>query len=95
MASLSLPIRGICLFLVLESSLAKTDITFLHWNDQHARVEPADDSGATCYQLVKHGDASKCFGGYARLATFFAQVRSRCSGLFLPCSVLLDHGLLG
>lgn len=55
---------------------AVTQITFLHWNDQHARVEPADNSGGTCKDLIANNNASLCFGGYARLGTFFKQVHA-------------------
>eukprot|EP00884_Botryococcus_braunii_P022514 jgi/Botrbrau1/8947/Bobra.0148s0060.1 len=55
---------------------AVTQITFIHWNDQHARVEPADNSGGTCRNLVVNNNASDCFGGYARLGTFFKQERA-------------------
>lgn len=59
---------------IFEVASAVTQITFLHWNDLHARVEPADDSGGTCADLISSNNASKCFGGYARLGTFFKQV---------------------
>jgi 2',3'-cyclic-nucleotide 2'-phosphodiesterase (5'-nucleotidase family) len=55
---------------------AVTQVTLLHWNDQHARVDPADNNGATCTGLVQNQDASLCFGGYARLASFFNQVKT-------------------
>eukprot|EP00884_Botryococcus_braunii_P022515 jgi/Botrbrau1/8948/Bobra.0148s0061.1 len=60
---------------LLELVSAVTQITFIHWNDQHARVEPADNSGGTCRNLVVNNNASDCFGGYARLGTFFKQER--------------------
>lgn len=49
-------------------------LRIIHFNDNHARVEPADSSGNTCR------NATVCFGGYARMKTAVDQLRSNFTG---------------
>lgn len=88
--------RTLAGLVLLKLASSQTEITFLHWNDQHARVEPADDSGGTCATLVSNNDTSTCFGGYAKLATFFNQVSQASSErpLLTSLSAAAQHRLL-
>ena len=49
-------------------------LRIIHFNDNHARVEPADSSANVCK------NATACFGGYARMKTAVDQLRSRVTG---------------
>ncbi|XP_035687503.1 snake venom 5'-nucleotidase-like isoform X3 [Branchiostoma floridae] len=61
------------------------DLTILHTNDCHARIEQADGNGGSC------GDsdalAGKCFGGVARRLTKIREIRESESNV-----LLLDAG---
>lgn len=50
-------------------------LTILHNNDVHARVDQVTMSGSNC--TTKDAEAQKCFGGYARIASFINQIRQQ------------------
>ncbi|KAB0679403.1 bifunctional metallophosphatase/5'-nucleotidase [Aureimonas leprariae] len=52
-------------------ALADFDLTILHINDFHSRIEPINGSDSTC--STKDEAAKKCFGGIARLRTAIEQ----------------------
>ena len=67
------------------AALAEFELTILHTNDVHARLEPISkyDSGCSAESNAK----GECFGGYARLMTAVTQARARAKN-----SLLLDGG---
>ncbi|MCM2290866.1 5'-nucleotidase/apyrase family protein [Allorhizobium sp. BGMRC 0089] len=66
--------------LALSSSAAFADyqLTILHINDFHSRIEPINKYDATC--SAKDEAANKCFGGAARLKTAIDETRAALSG---------------
>jgi len=65
--------------------LADFDLTILHTNDFHSRIEPINRFDSTCGE--EDNAAGKCFGGAARLATLIAERRAAAGP-----SLLLDGG---
>ena len=76
---------GICYFLLLAVSYMASDfeLTILHTNDVHGRVEEFNKYGGTC----KSNDSTDCFGGVARRHTAIEAIRSN-----EPNVILLDGG---
>ena len=75
--------------LALMGSMAAADYTLhvIHINDLHSRIEPINRFNSTC---GPEDDAEgKCFGGVARLATKFAELREELAGENV---VFLDAG---
>lgn len=56
---------------------APLDLTILHTNDFHARIDEYDVGGGACT------NAANCIGGYARLATLVAGVRADTDNVLL------------
>ncbi|KAI8498432.1 5'-nucleotidase [Branchiostoma belcheri] len=77
-------VAALCLCLCVTSCLT-FDLTILHTNDVHARVEQATGGGGSC------GDtdalAGKCYGGVARRLTKIREIRETESNV-----LLLDGG---
>lgn len=61
------------------------ELTILHTNDFHSRIEPINQYDATCDP--EDNDAGKCFGGAARLETVIQERRAAS-----PNTLLLDGG---
>jgi len=64
---------------------AAFDLTLLHTNDLHSRVEAINQYDSTC--SVEDAAADKCLGGFARLKTAVDRARERAKA-----SLLLDGG---
>ena len=80
--------KGYCLFilgLVFSSIKAEFNLTILHTNDVHARVEQTNKYGGSCND--KGAKANKCFGGVARRKTVLDEIRSKEQNV-----LLLDGG---
>ena len=76
-----------CLFILGLVSIIKAEfnLTILHTNDVHARVEQTNKYGGSCSS--KDSKANKCFGGVARRKTVLDQLRSKEQNV-----LLLDGG---
>ena len=76
-----------CLFILVLISSIKADfnLTILHTNDVHARVEQTNKYGGSCSD--KDAKANKCFGGVARRKTVLDEIRSKEQNV-----LLLDGG---
>ncbi|XP_066300673.1 snake venom 5'-nucleotidase-like [Branchiostoma lanceolatum] len=61
------------------------DLTVLHTNDCHARIEQADGNGGSCGD--NEAQAGKCFGGVARRLTKIREIRNADENV-----ILLDGG---
>ena len=75
-------------FLLLTSALrlcAAFDLTILHTNDVHARIEQFNAFGSEC--RAQDAEAGACFGGEARRLTKVNEIRSQ-----RPNVLLLDGG---
>ncbi|MBL1405946.1 MAG: multifunctional 2',3'-cyclic-nucleotide 2'-phosphodiesterase/5'-nucleotidase/3'-nucleotidase [Hyphomicrobiales bacterium] len=59
----------------VSTAQADYSLNILHINDLHSRIEPINKYNATCSQKDK--DASKCFGGIARVKTKIDARRSK------------------
>ena len=70
--------------LYLSSALC-FELTLLHTNDVHARIEEADVYGGTCSS--EDSKAGKCYGGVARRKTVIDEIRRNQSNV-----LLLDGG---
>ncbi len=65
--------------------LADYNLTILHTNDFHSRVEPINKYDSGCKE--EDNAAGKCFGGYARLGTIIADRKAASNN-----SILVDGG---
>ena len=75
-------------FLLLTSALrlcAAFDLTILHTNDVHARIQQFNAFGSEC--RAQDAEAGACFGGEARRMTKVNEIRSQ-----RPNVLLLDGG---
>jgi 5'-nucleotidase / UDP-sugar diphosphatase len=63
------------------------DLTILHINDFHSRMEPIDKYDGPCSQ--KAADEKSCFGGIARIATAIEAAKARAGN---EPTLLLDAG---
>ena len=74
-------------FLTLfQSSLAANfELTVLHTNDIHARMEQFNVYGGTCTQ--RNAKENKCYGGVARRQTVVESLRRT-----IPNTILIDGG---
>lgn len=61
-----------------SAALADYSLNILHINDLHSRIEPINKYNSTCSQKDK--EASKCFGGIARVKTKIDNRRSKLEG---------------
>ena len=82
--------RSYQIYLTLFASViivvkADFNVTILHTNDVHARVEQTNKYGGKC--KVKDVASNKCFGGVARRKTAIDQIRRRDQNV-----LLLDGG---
>lgn len=60
------------------------DITIIHTNDIHSRVDPANDLGATC--TAADISVGNCYGGFARHKTLIQKLRAaKKNSLLLDC----------
>lgn len=75
----------LCVFNILCVSRGDYDLTILHTNDVHARIEQCNKYGGSCSQ--KDANAGKCFGGVARRKTKIDEIRAQ-----KPNTLLLDGG---
>ncbi|XP_078693633.1 snake venom 5'-nucleotidase-like [Branchiostoma floridae x Branchiostoma belcheri] len=62
----------ICLFSVLASAQG-FELTVLHTNDVHSRIEEVDTTGGSC--SAAEATAGECYGGMARLAAKVREIR--------------------
>lgn len=62
--------------LALAAGAAAADykLHIIHINDLHSRIEPINAFGSTC--SAEDNAESKCFGGYARVATLINELRA-------------------
>lgn len=70
---------------VVYSSRGEFNLTILHTNDVHARVEQTNKYGGQCTD--KDDAANKCFGGVARRKTVIDEIRGKETNV-----LLLDGG---
>ena len=70
--------------LILDTALC-FNLTILHTNDIHARIEQFNAYGSECSE--KNAQEGACFGGEARRMTKVAEIRSQRSNV-----LLLDGG---
>ena len=75
----------LCILVLVSSIKADFNLTILHTNDVHARVEQANKYGGSCSD--KDAKANKCFGGVARRKTVLDEIRSKDQNV-----LLLDGG---
>lgn len=75
--------------ITVVGSMAAADYTLhiIHINDLHSRVEPISRFDGTCG--AEDNAAGECFGGYARVATMIAQLRTELAGENV---IVLDAG---
>ena len=67
---------GLSLATVASSAaIAETQLTILHTNDFHSRIEPVSKYDSGC--SMEDNAEGKCFGGFARLVTAVAEARER------------------
>jgi 5'-nucleotidase len=69
------------------TALADFQLTILHINDLHSRLEPINKSDSTC--SAKEAEANECFGGIARIKSAIAGKRQQLAGANL---LVLDAG---
>ncbi|XP_035658167.1 snake venom 5'-nucleotidase-like [Branchiostoma floridae] len=72
----------VCLWV---TSCLTFDLTVLHTNDCHARIQQADGNGGSCSD--SEAAAGKCFGGVARRLTKIREIRNTDANV-----ILLDGG---
>ncbi|WP_152046414.1 bifunctional metallophosphatase/5'-nucleotidase [Aureimonas psammosilenae] len=70
---------------LFSTPVSAEDLTILHINDFHSRVEPINKTDSTC--SAKDAEANACFGGIARLKTAIDQNRKDGTNV-----LLLDAG---
>ncbi|MBL0337704.1 MAG: 5'-nucleotidase C-terminal domain-containing protein [Rhodospirillaceae bacterium] len=70
-----LPFFASSLIANAQTPTSNYTLTILHHNDLHARVDQVTMSGSNC--TPKDAEAQKCFGGYARIASFINQIRQQ------------------
>ena len=63
-----------CILLLALPMLAAWELSLLHVNDIHARMEETNKHSSPC--TPKNRDAGKCYGGLARIATAVKRVRN-------------------
>ena len=63
-----------CTLLLALPMLAAWELSLLHVNDIHARMEETNKHSSPC--TPKDRDAGKCFGGLARIVTAVKRVRN-------------------
>ena len=71
-------------FLVLTFYLLNTfclELTILHTNDVHARIQETNKYGGTCSE--RDGKAGKCYGGVARRHALIKEIRKNESNVLL------------
>jgi 5'-nucleotidase len=69
------------------TALADFQLTILHINDLHSRLEPINKSDSTC--SAKEAEANECFGGVARVKSAIDGKRRELAGANL---LVLDAG---
>ena len=80
-------LTGACLLLLLAvPMLATWELSLLHVNDIHARMEETNKHSSPCTD--KDRNASKCYGGLARIVTAVKKVKNEDQVSF----VLLERG---
>ncbi|CAH1248466.1 NT5E [Branchiostoma lanceolatum] len=75
---------SMCFFSVLLSARG-FELTVLHTNDVHSRIEEIDPTGGSCN--AAEAEAGECYGGMARMATKIREMRRNDDNV-----VLLDGG---
>ena len=70
---------------VSAPAMAEFDLTILHTNDIHSRIEPITKYDSGCKE--EDNEAGKCFGGIARVATAIKERRAAHEN-----TILLDAG---
>jgi len=70
-----LPFFASSLIANAQTPASNYTLTILHNNDVHARVDQVTMGGSNC--TLKDAEAQKCFGGYARIASFINQIRQQ------------------
>ncbi|XP_046374004.2 5'-nucleotidase-like [Haliotis rufescens] len=73
------------LSIILPSVVVSFNLTILHTNDIHARIEQTNKYSGQCSPA--HVAEGKCYGGFARLKTKIEEIRSA-----QPNTLLLDGG---
>ena len=63
-----------CSLLLALPIMAAWELSLLHMNDIHARMEETNKYSSPC--TSKDRDAGKCYGGLARIATAVKRVRN-------------------
>ena len=63
-----------CTLLLALPMLAAWELSLLHVNDIHARMEETNKHSSPC--TTKDHDAGKCYGGLARIVTAVKRVKS-------------------
>ena len=63
-----------CTLLLALPMLAAWELSLLHVNDIHARMEETNKHSSPC--TPKDRDAGKCFGGLARIVSAVKRVRN-------------------
>ena len=66
-------LRLIYLLILLMPLISSFDLTILHTNDVHSRLEQFDSGTVRCNQ--ESANAGECFGGVARIQTVVKQTR--------------------
>jgi len=79
------PIAVVASAFVASAAVADTNMTILHTNDFHSRVEPISKYDSGC--SAEDNTEGKCFGGYARMVTAVTEARKRN-----PDALLVDGG---
>ena len=63
-----------CILLLALPIMAAWELSLLHMNDIHARMEETNKYSSPC--TSKDRDAGKCYGGLARIATAVKRVQN-------------------
>lgn len=79
--SLCALLTSLCLFLNCWGTVSTFEVTLLHTNDNHARIEETSEDSGKC------PEAGPCFGGVARRFTKVSEIRKKEKNV-----LLLDAG---
>ncbi|XP_078133383.1 snake venom 5'-nucleotidase-like [Sander vitreus] len=72
---------SLCLFLICSGTVSTFEVTLLHTNDNHARIEETSEDSGKC------SETGPCFGGVARRFTKVSEIRKTEKNV-----LLLDAG---
>ena len=80
-----------CTLLLAMPMLAAWELSLLHVNDIHARMEETNKHSSPC--TPKNRDAGKCYGGLARIVTAVKRVRNEDQVSWMVLLEFLVEGL--